>query len=243
MTLLDFFFRKSVFSILLLLAGTSLGFSATITLRPVADTSLFQDQTNNNLGGELTIPVGATDQLITNTTLLEVNRGLIKFAVAGAVPSNATITSVTLSLTVVQVPGKGPVDSIFGLRRMLRDWGEGNKRGIQFPEGASATAGEANWNVRFYPTLSWSAPGAAAPIDFTNALSTTNFVQRLGTYAFGPTSNLVADVQAWLKNPAADFGWLLRSENETTPLTNRPFCFKTKLPDKFPRRHVTRCNP
>ncbi|HYV26660.1 MAG TPA: DNRLRE domain-containing protein [Candidatus Eisenbacteria bacterium] len=215
--------RKSFLSLVVILAGASHCYPDTITLPPIADTALFQYQPNNNLGGELTIPVGgnsATDG-ITN-----VSRGLIKFAIADSIPSAATITSVKLMVTVVQVPVKQtPVDSVFELRRMLRDWGEGSKRNVAGRplEGAPAATGEATWNARFYPDVSWSAPGAAAPVDFINSSSATNFIRGTNTYAFDSTSTLIADVQGWLNNPASNFGWLLRSEMETTPLSNRRF--------------------
>src|SRR5437762_1799179 len=214
MTSFYFAFRKSFLSLFVILAGASRCYPDTVTLPPVADAALFQDQANNNLGGELTIPVGgnsATDG-ITN-----VSRGIIKFAIAGSIPSAATITAVKLMVTVVQVPVKQtPVDSVFELRRLLRDWGEGTKRSVAgHPlEGAPATAGEATWNARFYPDTLWSAPGAAAPVDFTGTLSASNFIRGTNTYAFDSTSNLIADVQRWLNNPASNFGWLLRSEME-----------------------------
>jgi hypothetical protein len=108
---------------------------------------------------------------------------------------------------------------------MLRDWGEGSKRNVAGRplEGAPAATGEATWNARFYPDVSWSAPGAAAPVDFINSSSATNFIRGTNTYAFDSTSTLIADVQEWLNNPASNFGWLLRSEMETTPLSNRRF--------------------
>jgi len=117
------------------------------------------------------------------------------------------------------------------LRRLLRDWGEGTKRSVAgHPlEGAPATAGEATWNARFYPDTLWSAPGAAAPVDFTGTLSATNFIRGTNTYAFDSTSNLIADVQGWLNNPASNFGWLLRSELERTPFTNRRFASREDL--------------
>ena len=224
MTSFSFVFRKSVFSTLLLLAGTSLCFSDTVTLRPVADTALYQNEPDNNLGGEFTIPVGATET--NNAGGFDINRGLVKFDIAAAVPSNASISSVMLSVTVVRVPAAATpdTDSIFSLQRMLRIWGEGtNQSNIGSPSGSLAEAGQATWKARFYPNVLWSVPGAAAPVDFTNTVSATTFIRGTNTYTFNSTSILVADVQAWLNNPTANFGWILRSENEIKEFTNRRF--------------------
>src|SRR5262249_18026188 len=172
-------------------------FAETVTIRPIADTSLFGDDPTNNLGAELTIPIGATD-----ATTGKTNRGLIKFDVAAAMPSNAVVTSVTLTMTVMQVPGQGRVDSMFGLGRRLRNWGEGNKRNATGPgsNGALATAGESTWLYRLYPDALWSVPGGGAGVDFTAAFSATNFIRGLGSYTFNSTPGLVADAQAWLNN-------------------------------------------
>jgi hypothetical protein len=189
----------------------------TIALHPSADTSLFQDQPTNNLGGELTVPVGTTDGV---NIPLATNRGLFKFDIAANIPAQSIITSVSLDVRVVQVPGVGRVDSTFELHRVLRDWGEGNKKSTNgvSKDGLPATAGEATWVARFSPGTFWSAPGAASPTDFTNALSATTFIGGVGAYTF---TNLVADVQYWVNNPGANFGWLMRSQSEGTPLTNR----------------------
>src|SRR5262245_28689784 len=208
------------FGLLILAFGVCPLFADTITLYPVADTSLFGDDATNNLGAELSFAAGTTDAFTGKT-----NRALIKFNLATSIPSNAVVTSATLSLIVTNVPGQGRVDSFFGLRRVLRDWGEGTKRNIAGPghNGALATTGEATWLHRFFPDALWSVPGAAAPVDFTNQASATTMVRGLGTYTFASTPNLVADVQFWLNNPRSNFGWLIRSENETNALTNRRF--------------------
>jgi hypothetical protein len=215
--------RPRALPTLILLLGLCAGptaFAETITIRPIADTALFGDDPTNNLGAELTIPIGATDAFTGKT-----NRGLIKFDVAPAMPSNAIVTSVTLTMTVMQVPGQGQVNSMFGLRRMLRNWGEGNKRNVAGPgsNGALATAGESTWLYRLYPDAFWSVPGGGAGVDFVAAFSATNFIRGLGSYTFNSTPELVADAQAWLNNPSSNFGWLIRSESEGSALTNRRF--------------------
>jgi hypothetical protein len=187
----------------------SLG-AASVTLQPVADTSLFSSIPTNNLG--------ANPNFITGTTASgDNNRALLQFDVAAAVPANARITSAQLKLVVTRANSSG-VASVFALHRVLQSWGEGTKTGNA---GNLATANEATWIHRFYPDIKWSSPGAAAPADFAGEMSAATLIDLPGTYTFGAASNLTADVQLWLTNPGANFGWLLLSQSEGTRLTSR----------------------
>src|SRR2546428_10803106 len=91
-----------------------------ITLNPVADTALHELYSDNNFGGVTDLPAGGINLPGFQT------RALFRFDLA-AIPTNATITSVTLALTVTRVPDSFPENSTFGLHRLLQSWGEGNK--------------------------------------------------------------------------------------------------------------------
>jgi len=188
----------------------------TVALFPSGDTSLWQEEETNNLGGELSLPVGANGSGY-------ISRGLIRFDL-GSIPTNAIVTNVTLRLFVTNAPAKtNPVNSTFVLHRVLRDWGEGNKKnGDVGKNGASATTGEATWDARFYPNILWTLPGASAPQDYDAKLSSTNFITVLGPYMFAG-ANLIGDVQMWVANPATNFGWMLRSLAETDVFSTRRF--------------------
>jgi len=183
----------------------------TFTLVPEADTTLFETFPGNNMGGVQTVASGVTANGFKS-------RALFRFDIAGNIPSNAVITSASLTLKVVMVPLGGGINSDFALHRAERDWGEGNKvQGDPVTStGAAATAGEATWLARFHPLSLWTAPGAAAPADYAPAPTTTQFVSGLGTYTF---TSLAADVQAWLTNSAGNFGWILISQRED-PVTD-----------------------
>lgn len=188
-----------------------------------ADTTLFESAPDFNMGGEWHVAVGTTGSMGSNSR----NRGLFKFALE-PIPSGSVIQSVTLALKVTGIPGRdgggGPASSTFTLHRVLRDWGEGDKAGLR---GDVASRGEANWKYRQAPDAkgaggsAWSAPGAAAPVDFSPGASAAHFVSSVGAYEFGSTSNLVADVQMWVDFPARNFGWILLSGSETQPKTAR----------------------
>src|SRR5262249_30178359 len=128
-------------------------------LNPIADTALFETNPGNNLGGITDFPSGGTAAVL-NTNIAQRSRALIKFDLSG-IPANAAINSVALTIVEVKEPLSSPVASTYALNRALRDWGEGNKTGSI---GSPATAGEATWTNRFFPNISWGAPGGAAGI-------------------------------------------------------------------------------
>src|SRR3954452_22934406 len=69
--------------------------AVTLTLAPVADTTLFQLYPMNNLGGELTMISGVTANE-------QVNRALLRFNLTNSLPANATIQRVSLNVTVIK---------------------------------------------------------------------------------------------------------------------------------------------
>ena len=204
--------RHSVLALLLLAAGARGLPGATITLSPVADTTLSQASPANNFGGETVLSSGSTDDALAN-------RALLKFDIANFMPSNATIQKVTLTLTVTHSTALQA--SSFSLHRVLQGWGEGTKAGGG--AGAPATTGEATWDARFYPAPLWSASGGAAPGDYVAAPSSTQLVSGETNYVFGSTSNLAANVQSWLTNASSNFGWILISDDEGNFSTSQQF--------------------
>lgn len=205
--------------LLCLVAVLCLGFASahaatTISLRPVADTSIFfaNGLTNNNFGGGNTFTAGGRP--ITHGGLC---RALLLFDVAGSVPAGATINSVSLGLTVMDSPPGTSVASVFDLNRLTASWAEGN--GADHG-GSTAGPNEATWFKRF-GTLgpAWTTPGG----DFSSVVSGSAMITGTGRYTFGSAPNLISDVQSWLDNPGSDFGWILRSETENTPRTIRRF--------------------
>lgn len=209
--------------------------AATIAIPSAGDTTLSQSYPDNNLGGESFLESGLNDNA-------EVSRALLKFDVAGNLPANATIQRVTLTLTVAHSISVNA--SVFSLHRAVQTWGEGSK--TNGDSGGMATVGEATWNARLYPATLWSVPGAATPADYVAAASASQFVIAEGNYSF--SSNLLADVQTWFTNSAANFGWFLISEDEGTFDTSQRFASREDAPNAPrlvidytlpPRPHVT----
>src|SRR5436190_2956762 len=186
-----------------------------ISITTSGDTAIYGQSPNDNAGGNDSFGVGAN-------TNVDRSRGLLKFDLS-QIPANASIQSVTLTLTVVKVPNAAP-SAGFDLHRMLVGWTEGT--GVGGGEGGRiAIAGEVTWNHRVHPSTNWSAVGAAAPVDFVSTVSGSLPIQPmpLGTYTFVSTPQMVADVKQWLTTPATNFGWLLATQSESTARTLRFF--------------------
>jgi hypothetical protein len=113
------------------------------------------------------------------------------------------------------------------LHRALRDWGEGTSTtGLgQGGSGAAATANDATWLHSFYDTVFWSVPGgtsAGANSDFAATPSAvTTVADAVGVYSWGSAPGMISDAQAWLDNPAANFGWFVIADEMVMPGSKR----------------------
>ncbi len=184
--------------------------AATVTLHPIADTSIYSAFPTYNFGGGSTITAGGRPRG-------GESRALILFDVQDSLPGGAIIQSVSLRLVALGTPPNRAVDSVFDLNALTASWaeGSGSDRG-----GTLAGPNAATWNNRFGASGSpWTTPGG----DFSTSISAFLSVMGDGSYTFASTPRLVADVQGWLNNPAADFGWMLRSESEQIGSTIRRF--------------------
>ncbi len=179
--------------------------AAQITLEPVADTEM-REGTPQAVVVTDTIVAGALGDFAGK----EIRRGLLRFDLT-AIPASAVIRDARLTLAVVRVP-QNPGNSTFELRRVLRSWHES----------------EATWNG---PTngSTWQVPGALGAQDVASVVAGTASLPGLGPMVFGDSTNLVADIQGWLRAPAANHGWLLRSQDEATLRTARHFAAREQL--------------
>ena len=181
----------------------------TVELVAAKDNTLYQSSIGgpSNGAGE-GLFVGATN----NGPL---RRALVQFDVASAVPAGATIESVEVSLSVTRtVTGGQPV----ALHRVTSDWGEGSSNAAaQEGRGGNAEAGDATWIHTFSPGQMWQTPGG----DFIAAPSAQVNVMANASYTWGTSSELVADVQAWVDNPSMNFGWLLTGDEIETKSAKR----------------------
>jgi len=199
--------------LLVLVAVPAIG--GEVTLVPTRDNTLYEVIQE----GEGQLPSnGAGDYFFAGRTAIlgESRRGLLGFDVADAIPPGSVIADVTLTLEMSRtISGSATVE----LHRVSSDWGEGTSDAPgQEGNGAPATDGDATWVHTFYPDGFWLAEGG----DFAASVSAAQSVGDEGTYTWGSTPEMVADVQSWLDNPTTNFGWLVMGD-ETRQLSTKRF--------------------
>jgi hypothetical protein len=152
-------------------------------------------------------------------------RALLRFDLS-SFPTNTVIQSARLTVQVTQQPIDGYDFTAFGLHRMFRPWGEGNKIPTTQPgQGVPATSGEATWLHAFFPTNQWAEPGGQPGTDYSPIESSFEIVYDVANspYVFPSTPELVDDVQLWINKPATNHGWMLRCADEFPRFTARRF--------------------
>lgn len=164
-----------------------------------------------------------------------VKRGLIEFEIASAIPAGATITGVSLQMTVGQVAGSaggsvtnfGPVQTM-SLYDESQAWGQPtNTVGASsfggHGHGAPAQAGDATWNTAAWSSTPWNVAAGgnwtSASVDLADAQvpGTTSYVATWSSPA------LVGEVQGWLDDPSSNNGLLVKDQDEVTGTTFRAF--------------------
>jgi hypothetical protein len=190
--------------------GTNLASAASISINPSKDNTLYQyvpaDGDRSN---------GAGFHFFAGENGMgEIRRGVLAFDVAGRIPAGSTITAVSLSMNMSMTPaGARTVE----LHKLLADWGEGTSHAPSGEgDGAPATPNDATWRHRFFDTIFWTTQGG----DFSATVSASQSVGPVGQYTWS-SAQMVADVQAWLDNPASNFGWLVLGDESAVATAKR----------------------
>ena len=174
----------------------------TVALNPVADNTLYES-TNGALSGgaDGVFFAGQSDDL-------RILRAVLRFDIAGSVPSGATITSAVLRVNLNDNNTGAP--RLANVHRLLQSWGEGASTSAQDGLGGASAAGDATWIHRFYSTSTWDTAGGS----YSNVESASQFVQDPGAYDFSSAS-ILNDVQNWLDAAPTNFGWLIKVSIES----------------------------
>jgi hypothetical protein len=198
---------------LALVAGSARGFAETIQLSPSKDNTLYEDDFGSTSNGQgQFFFAGRTDGG-------SIRRGLIAFDIACNIPPGSTIESVTLTLHVSRAHG---VEIAVDLHAARVDWGEGASMAIgEEGGGAPAEPGDATWLHTFYDNQRWTTSGG----DFSPVITSNSAVTGTGFYTFDSMYDpgLVSDVQRWLEQPDANFGWVLVVGDESFPRSAKRF--------------------
>ena len=201
-------------TLVIALACTAAGSTkaAIINITPSKDNTLYQyDPADGDMSNALGFYFFAGE-----TAMGELRRGVLAFDIAADIPAGSTITAVTLSLNM----SKTALDTArtVELHKLLADWGEGTSFAPgEEGDGAPATPNDATWRHRFFDTIFWTNEGG----DFSAIVSASQSVGPIGPYTWSSTQ-MIADVQSWLDNPASNFGWLVLGD-ESTIITSKRF--------------------
>jgi glucose/arabinose dehydrogenase len=179
-----------------------------VALTASKDNSLFQEGDLSNGAGSW-IFAGATDP--------SKNDGALRRALVGwdlsSIASGSSVASASVTLDMDRTISGA---FAFSLHRVEADWGEGTANAsAQEGDGVAASPSDATWLKPFFgqPAI-WNSPGgdfAAEPSASTVVNATTTVPQGIYTWS---SPKLARDANAWLADPATNFGWILKADQE-----------------------------
>lgn len=188
-------FRSAIIAIILLIFSTLTLQAQTVTLTSIADNDIFLGNPTRNYGQSPYMYVIQGSSVI--------DRSLVKFNLS-SIPSNATITSATLTLVKIGIDN----DAMnIATHQITNPWTEGTG-------GSNGKPEESNWNQRVAGT-NWTTAGG----DFNPTAETTTSVSNNGSY----TWNIPAMVQNWVTTPGINHGVLLKSTTEAGSIYQHVF--------------------
>jgi hypothetical protein len=182
-------------------------FGDVMTVTSSKDNSLLEDA-NGSVSGGLSSAVYLGRLGLSGGNLKR--RAVMTFDLS-AIPSNAVVTQVSLTLTVLK--GNG-ADTQVALHKLTKNWGEGASSGG--PQGGPSTPGSATWIHTSYSGSFWTNPGG----DFDAATSGSQLVSVFGAPVWDSSvagnQRMVNDAQGWVSNPTNNFGWILIGDEVNT---------------------------
>lgn len=197
--------KLALSSLALLLPALSAS-AALLTLSPVADATIYGENTDNANGRGSGILAGNNANSTSAT-----RRALLRFDFS-SLPADSVVSAVTLRLFCIQ-ENTGLASIPFTLHRLSSGWTEGPATPNGFGgQGTSAAPGDTTWLSTSLPGNPWSTPGG----DFAPLASAATPVGPEGVAYTWSDPGLIADVQSWLDQSSSNFGWILRSDESIT---------------------------
>lgn len=215
-----------------------------ITLQASRDATIFENAFQAGGNGATNSNGAGPGMFAGSNSNQSPRRGLLSFDVS-SIPTGSTITSAQVQLTVGQIAGSGGTGAggdqltrTIDLFKLNKDWGQGTTGSTSTSiggtgQGFPANPGDATWTANKLGQDTWTTPGALG--DTSGVASASTQIQgglavggsQNQTFTWGSTSQLIADVQSWLNNPALNFGWLIKNvdeiDNPATPSVNEGF--------------------
>lgn len=203
-------YLKIYFSTLVLWCIASGVNADSITIYPDRDATLIQHPFGERANGSgLSLFIGRTNQAANS-----IRRTLLHFDVAGSLPGNAIIESVSLVLRMANSNSQA-ID--ITVHKVLDNWEEGPSSSSG-GGGAPSQTGDVTWLHTSYDVAHWRRIGG---FYVTRPSASTN-VGTSGSYSWQNSNTMLADVRQWLHAPHRNFGWLLMGD-ETRPQSVKRF--------------------
>lgn len=201
----------------------------TVTLTPFQDNTLYE-----SIAGD--ISNGAGDHVFAGTT----SGGLIRRALLlfdlSSIPSGATISDVSLTLTADQTTSGARDMSLYSMSSF---WGEGTSVASGAGgNGAAAATSDATWQYSFYPITNWTTPGG----DFDASALATTSVNGNGNYVW-TSSDMKTYVQNFVDGTGFNLGWILLGDESNTQTAKRFGSKENTDPSKVPSLSITYSAP
>ena len=217
---------KKILLISLLLISSKISHAQldSMSFVPVKDNSIYSERPNNSNGAGISIFSGRTRGMFGS----EIRRAFLKFNFA-ALPNNAQIQSVKLTLSVTGAANFNNATYNFKLHKVLKDWGEGASLGTGM--GAPATLNDVTWTNNFYNSSAWTSSGG----DFNSTSSASSNITYLSfplNFGIWSSVGMKNDVSNWIANPSNNFGWIIIGEEA---VLGSAFFFGSKEGSLFPK--------
>ncbi|MFT3753091.1 MAG: DNRLRE domain-containing protein [Paludibacter sp.] len=195
--------RKAGVLLAVTMINTAYPATVVTTIRSSKDNTLIQTADGSKSNGKNIINVGTTGQ----ATGINIRRGLVAFDLS-SVPASTIIDSAKLVMSYST--GTASTDISLEVHKMDADWGEGTSSSTG-GVGANSSTNNATWLHTFYNTALWATPGG----DFDSNAASIQSVLSTDVSATFRGRELTKNVQDWITNPTSNYGWLLKSTNET----------------------------
>ncbi len=157
------------------------------------DTRIFSGPSTENYGSCFNLGAGYTSYIA---------RSLLKFDIEGMLPAGSTIKKAYISVYVRYYQA----DTTWSLYKVTQSWSEGTA-------GCGGTVDvDASWDYYNGSGNSWSNAGG----DFDSSAISNSILVDGDLEAFIDFDINASVVQSWLDNPSANYGVILKADNEDT---------------------------